>query len=169
MHQPLCIDYPNITAGIRKLSAITYIKWINMIPQCHLKYSYCKTYIMCSQIWTFNLTWQTSKGKDSIDHNKSVEGRNIIWSDYINKSHGIDHEREIKHIATSTNPQPRGWTTPSSSWWPPGWRTWPPEMIPPPAGCQNGSRLVFGGYRALRWCNFWSRLSPKGFGIFWNL
>ena len=29
--------------------------------------------------------------------------------------------REIKHIATSTNPQPWGWTTPSSSWWPPGW------------------------------------------------
>ena len=26
VHQPLCIDYPNITAGIRKLSAITYIK-----------------------------------------------------------------------------------------------------------------------------------------------
>ena len=29
-------------------------------------------------------------------------------------------ERGIKHIATSTNPQPRGWTTPSSSWWLPG-------------------------------------------------
>ena len=26
VHQPLCIDYPNITAGIRKLTAITYIK-----------------------------------------------------------------------------------------------------------------------------------------------
>ena len=29
-------------------------------------------------------------------------------------------ERVIEHIATGTNPQPRGWTTPSSSWWPPG-------------------------------------------------
>src|SRR5215216_2190091 len=50
LHQPLCIDYPNVTSGIRKLSAITYIKIINMIPHCHLKYSYRKTYIMCSQI-----------------------------------------------------------------------------------------------------------------------
>ena len=33
VHQPLCIDYPNITAGIRKLNAITYVKWINKIPQ----------------------------------------------------------------------------------------------------------------------------------------
>ena len=39
MHQPLCIDYPNVTSGIRKLSAITYIKWINTIPHCHHGYS----------------------------------------------------------------------------------------------------------------------------------
>ena len=26
MHQPLCIDYPNVTSGIGKLSAKTYIK-----------------------------------------------------------------------------------------------------------------------------------------------
>ena len=26
VHQPRCIDYPNVTSGIRKLSAITYIK-----------------------------------------------------------------------------------------------------------------------------------------------
>ena len=31
-----------------------------------------------------------------------------------------EREREIKHIATGTNPQPRVWPTPSSSWWPPG-------------------------------------------------
>ena len=28
------------------------------------------------------------------------------------------------------------------------------EGLPPPAGCRNGSRLVFGGYRALRQRNF---------------
>ena len=26
VHQPLCIDYPNVTSGIRELSAQTYIK-----------------------------------------------------------------------------------------------------------------------------------------------
>ena len=77
---------------------------------------------------------KTLKGKDSIYHNKSIEGRNIIWSDYINKAHDIDHEREIKHIATGTNPHPRGWTTPSSSWWPPAWWRWPPLMISPSGG-----------------------------------
>ena len=29
-------------------------------------------------------------------------------------------EREIKHITTGTNHQPREWTTPTSSWWPSG-------------------------------------------------
>ena len=39
VHQPLCIDYPNVTSGIRELSAKTYIKWINTIPHCHHEYS----------------------------------------------------------------------------------------------------------------------------------
>ena len=26
MHQPLCIDYPNVTSGIHELSAKTYLK-----------------------------------------------------------------------------------------------------------------------------------------------
>ena len=39
VHQPLCIDYPNVTSGIRELSTTTYIKWINMIPHCHHEYS----------------------------------------------------------------------------------------------------------------------------------
>ena len=77
-----------------------------------------------------------------------------------------EHKRENKHIATGTNPQPWGWTTPSSSWWPSGWWRWPTEMIPPPAGCRKGSRLVFGGYRALRRRNFWSRVISDGFSIY---
>ena len=39
VHQPLCIDYPDVTAGIRELSAKTYIKCINTIPHCHHEYS----------------------------------------------------------------------------------------------------------------------------------
>ena len=33
----------------------------------------------------------------------------------------------------------------------------------------TGSRLVFGGYRGLRWRNFSSRVTPRVFGIFGNL
>ena len=40
-------------------------------------------------------------------------------------------EREIKHIATGTYPQPRGWTIPSSPWRASGWWGWPPEWDSP--------------------------------------
>src|SRR3990170_364974 len=38
VHQPLCIDYPNVTSGIRELSAKTYIKSINRTSHCHHRY-----------------------------------------------------------------------------------------------------------------------------------
>ena len=38
VHQPLCIDYPNVTSGICELSAKTYIKWINRTSHCHHRY-----------------------------------------------------------------------------------------------------------------------------------
>ena len=40
------------------------------------------------------------------------------------------------------------------------------EGFPPPAGCRNGSRLVFGGYRGLRRRNSRSRLFSGGFYIY---
>ena len=40
-------------------------------------------------------------------------------------------EREIKHIATGTYPQPRGWTTPSSLWRASRWWRWPLERDSP--------------------------------------
>ena len=49
VHQPLCIDYPNVTSGIRELSAETYIKWINRIPHCHHGHP-TQDIIKCSQI-----------------------------------------------------------------------------------------------------------------------
>ena len=102
--------------------------------------------------------------KDSIHHNKGIEGRNIIWSDYINKAHDIDHERERERLITKLLVQtlnPEGGLL-------------PPNVVAagddsPPLRCQNGSRLVFGGYGALGQRNFWSRLTPKSFGIFGNL
>ena len=51
VHQPLCIDYPNVTSGIRELSAKTYIKWINRTPHCHHRYPlirpFCITFSYC--------------------------------------------------------------------------------------------------------------------------
>ena len=90
------------------------------------------SHISCVLISEYSIRQdKTLKGKDLIHHNKSIEGRNIIWFDYINKAHDIDHEREIKHITTGTNPQPRGWTTPSLSWRAPGGWRGPPGMDPP--------------------------------------
>ena len=42
------------------------------------------------------------------------------------------------------------------------------EGFPPPAGCQNGSRLVFGGYGGLRQRISRSRLFSGGFSIYRN-
>jgi hypothetical protein len=120
----------------------------------------CKTYINCSQIWNIQSdNNETSKGKDSIHHNKDREGRNTIWSNYINKARDTsrscqikntrEREREIKHIASGTNPQPRGWTTPSSSWRQPGWWRWPPVMLPPSGKVpKKGCRWDHGGTEA---------------------
>ena len=40
------------------------------------------------------------------------------------------------------------------------------EGFPPPAGCRNGSRLVFGGYRGLRRRNSRSRFLSGSFGLY---
>ena len=110
MHQPLCIDYPNVNSGICELSA--------------------KTYINCSQIRRsirsdnneiskvkLNSSQQDREGKTPYD--PTILTNLAVHQDRA-KSRTREREREIKHIATSTKPQPRGWTTPSSSWWPPG-------------------------------------------------
>jgi hypothetical protein len=66
-----------------------------------------------------------------------------------NQEHEREREREIKQIATGTYPQPRGWTTPSSSWRPPGWWRWPPVMISPSDRVpEQGSRWYFFGIEA---------------------
>ena len=73
-------------------------------------------------------------------------------------------EREIEHIATSTYPQPRGWNTPSSSWPPPGWWRWPPEMIYP---LRQGTGMPPDWFfidTELQRRNFWSRVIS---GVFW--
>ena len=97
VHQPLCIDYPKVTSGIRKLSSITYIKWIKIIPHCHHGYSYAR-HISCVLRYEHSIRQdKTSKGKDSIHHNKSREGRNIIWSICVNKAHDTSRSWHLKN------------------------------------------------------------------------
>ena len=43
------------------------------------------------------------------------------------------------------------------------------EGFPPPAGCQNGSRLVFGGYRGLRRQNSQSIVLPDVFWVYGDI
>ena len=70
---------------------------------------------MKSQREKFNSSQQDREGKTPYD-------LTILTKPAIHQDHAIKNmrDREIKHIATGTNPQPRGWATPSSSWWPPG-------------------------------------------------
>ena len=69
----------------------------------------------------------TSKGETQFI-TREKRGRRNIRSNYNSKARDTSRsyhlkntrEREIKHIATGTYPQPRGRTTPSSSWRAPG-------------------------------------------------
>ena len=139
VHQPLRIDYHNVTSGIRELSAKTYIKWINTIPHCHHEYSIARHISsVLKSIKVFNPI-TTKSQREKLNSSQDREGKTpydpIILTKPANTS-GSWHlknmrERDIKHIANGTNPHLRGWTTPSSSWWPPGWWRWPPVMISP--------------------------------------
>ena len=100
-----------------------------------------KTYIKCSQI--HNSIQSNNSETSKVKLNSSQEGRGgetpydstIVTKLAVHqdraKSRTRERGREIKHIATGTYPQPRGWTTPSSSWRALGWWRWPPVMIPP--------------------------------------
>ena len=141
MHQPLCIDYPNVTSRIRESSTKTYIKWINMIPHCHHEYSIARHIsTVLKSIKIFNPITKKSQREKLDSSQQDREGKTpydstILTKPAIHQDRDISRrwEREIKHIATGTNPQPRGWTSPSSWRWPPGWWRWPPEMISPSA------------------------------------
>ena len=72
VHQPLCIDYPNVTSGIRELSAKTYIKSINRHPIVTTGIPR-KTYIKCSQI--HNSIQSNNSETSKVKLNSSQEGR----------------------------------------------------------------------------------------------
>ena len=124
MHQPLCIDYPNVTSGIHELSAKTYIKWINRTPHCHHMYPHeIHTSRVLKSIKVFNLITTKSQREKLNSSQQDREGKTpydptILTKPAIHQDRDIsrtqerEREREIKHIATGTNPQPQGWTTP---------------------------------------------------------
>ena len=90
----------------------------------------CKTYIKCSQsIKVFNPITTKSQREKLNSSQQDREGEipydpTILTKPAIHQDRDIsrtrEREREIKHIATGTYPQPRGRTTPSSSWRAPG-------------------------------------------------
>ena len=128
---------PQCHLGIRELSAKIYIKWINRTSHCHHRYPIARHILNVLKSNTQSNITKPQRAR----LNSSQEGRGgetpydptIITksSQYIKIVPNQEHEREIKHIATHTYPQPRGWTTPSSSCRLPGWWRWPPVMISP--------------------------------------
>ena len=100
-----------------------------MIPHCHHEYSIARHISsVLKSIKVFNPITTKSQREKLNSSQQDREGKTpydpaILTKLVIHKivtSQEHEREREIKHIATGTNPQPRGWTTPSSSWWPPG-------------------------------------------------
>ena len=66
-----------------------------MIPHCHLKYSHRKTYISYVIISEYSIRQdKTSKGEDSIHHNKSIEGKTPYDPTILTKL-AIHQDRDI--------------------------------------------------------------------------
>ena len=100
VHQPLCIDYPNVTSGIRKLSAKTYIKWINTIPHCHHEYSIARhIWSVLKSIKVFNpITTKSQREKLNSSQQdgkgKTPYGPTILMKPAIHQDRGISRTRE---------------------------------------------------------------------------
>src|SRR3954469_23236856 len=105
-----------------------------MIPHCHHEYSIARHLSsVLKSIKVSNLITMKSQREKLNSSQQDREGETpydptILTKPAIHQDRDIsrtrererEREREIKHIAAGTNPQLRGWTTPSSSWWLPG-------------------------------------------------
>src|SRR3954469_2170372 len=100
-----------------------------MIPHCHHEYSIARHISsVLKSIKEFNPITTKSQREKLNSSQQDREGKTpydltILTKPAIHQDHDIsrnERERQIKHIAIGTNPQPQGWTTPSSSWWPRG-------------------------------------------------
>src|SRR3989337_59901 len=85
-------------------------------------------YAMCitQSQFIYSIQQKVLKGKtrfiEKKERGKTPYDSSIATKPSIHQDRAIKNtrEREIQHIATGTYPQPRGRTTPSSSWRPPG-------------------------------------------------
>src|SRR3954470_6685701 len=103
-----------------------------MITHFHQEYSIARNISsVLKSIKVFNLITTKSQREKLHSSQQDREGETpydstiltkpVIHQDRdISRTRERERERENKHIDTGTNPQPRGWTTPSSSWWPLG-------------------------------------------------
>ena len=112
MCQPLCIDSQG--HGTRKLITKTYIKWINRTSHCHHRYPIARHTSSVLKSLKTQSDKKTSKGKLNSSQ-EDREGKTPYDSSIsiklaVHQAHVISRtrEREIKHIATGTYPQPRG-------------------------------------------------------------
>jgi hypothetical protein len=153
----MCLDYPNVTSGIHKLITKTYIKWLNRIPHCHHGYPHARHTSSVLKSKIFNPITMKPQRERLNASQLDREGRTpydptILTKLVVHQDHAKSRtrEREIKHIATGTYPQPRGWTTPASSWKQRGWWRWPPVMTStPPAGCRNSASIEIASEQRL--------------------
>ena len=106
VHQPLCIDYPNVTSGIRELSAKTYIKWINIIPHCHHGYSYARhtSSVLKSEIFNPTITKpQREKIRfitTKIEREETPYDPTILTKLAIHQDRDISRTRERERVQT---------------------------------------------------------------------
>ena len=135
-----------------------------MIPHCHHEYSYASHISSAlKSIKVFNPRTTKSQREKLNSSQQDREGETpydptILTKPAIHQDHDIsrtrererEREREIKLIATGTNPQPRGWTTPSIVVAAEMMKMATGDDSPLRQGAGTGSRLVFDGYRALR-------------------
>ena len=142
MCQPLCID-SQVTESASWRHNIYQVNHLN--TPMSLRVSTCKTYIKCSQIHKSiqSNNNKISKGKLNSSQ-QDREGKTpydptILTKPTIHQDRAISRtwERDIKHIATGTNPHPQGGLLThyhgekESCWWrgaaPKRWRRWRPR------------------------------------------
>jgi hypothetical protein len=176
-NQPLCLDHPKVT-GIRELITKTYIKWLNRIPHCHHGYPHARHTSSVPKSEIFNPTITKPQRERLNSSQEDRDGRNTIWSNYINKARGTSRSCQIKNTRERERDQTHNyWYIPSAP------RVNYSLLVMETAGMMKmasgddfplrqgaGKGLQMGslGHRGLRRCSLESSVISRGFGIYKN-